>query len=155
MLVADGGCGHRELTNAALASECRHSPSSFFMTHVLTFSQLLERSFSGTKKLLKTYILGALILLTIMIVTRGIAAGLFVLSDASFLKDKLAVLIPIVIMGLIFTVISVITQILLNTFGLVLATDRKNEIKANLVKSCRYFWKLILGSIWTILFSFF
>ncbi len=124
------------------------------MTQVLTFSQLLERSFAETKKLLKTFVLGALILLAIMIVARGIAAGLFALSDATFLKDDLAILIPVVLMGFVFTLISAFTQTLFNMFAIIVAVDRKNDLKAAIVKSCRYFWKLILGGIWIMLRSF-
>jgi hypothetical protein len=142
-----------KLTTADTASEYGHSPSSF-MTHVLTFSQLFERSFAETKKLLKTYILGALLLFTIMVVTRGIGAAFFAVSKVSIVADNLAVIVPVVLVGFIFSLASEVTKMLLNTFGLVLAVDRKKEIKAGIVKSSHYFWRLILGSIWMVLRSF-
>lgn len=129
--------------------------SLFLMSHqALTFSEIVTRSYTTTLTLLKTYILGALLLTVASLVFRGIGGGLFALADLPAIKDNLGLFAVLGIIGLGFTIAGVIFQILQSMYALVIAVDHTKHVKAGILKAYRNLWRLILGLIWVMLRSF-
>lgn len=120
----------------------------------LTFSQLVDRSYKATTPLLKTYILGALLLIVIFMIFRGIGTGLFLLADHPAFQDNLILVLTAGIIGLVFTVASIVVQMIQNMYALVVAVDRTKSVKAGIGKAFRYLWRLLLGGVWIMLRSF-
>ncbi len=124
------------------------------MSHVLTLSQLIERSVSETKKVLKTYILGSLIFLSIIIVARAIGTGFAAVGNLPEVHENFFLVIPLGLMAIFFILVSVFFQVLFNMFSLIFAVDRKSSIRSGITLSFRYFWRLLFGNIWLILRSY-
>lgn len=124
------------------------------MAQALTFSQIITNSYAVTKTLLKTYVLGALLLLFISIIFRGIGSGLFVVTDIPALSHNIMIVTTAAIIGFAFTIIGAIFQMLQTMYALVLATDRTQTVKGGIQKAWRYLWKLILGGLWMMVRSY-
>lgn len=125
------------------------------MTHeALTFSEIADRSYKATVSLLKTYMVGAIVLVGLSLVLRGIAAGLFSIADMPEFHSNLVVVLMAGIIGVACAVASVLLQILQTMYALVVAVDRSKDVKISILKAWRYLWRLILGGIWIMLRSF-
>lgn len=124
------------------------------MTQVLTFSELMNRSFQLTKSLLRTFVVGSLILMAISFVFRFLGGGLLTLSDSAPVSKNVGLLVSLSLMGIASTVVGAVVQVLQNVYGLVLAIDRKTDVQAGIKKAWKSLWKLILGGIWIAIRSF-
>ena len=120
----------------------------------LTFSQLVDRSYKAMQPLLKTYILGALGLIVVFMILRGIGSGLIALADMPGVQDNVILVITLIIIGFLFTLTSIVIQMLQNMYALVIAVDRTNNVKAGIRKTLQYLWRLLLGGVWIMLRSF-
>ncbi|MBP7114094.1 MAG: hypothetical protein KBA40_01435 [Candidatus Peribacteraceae bacterium] len=124
------------------------------MTQPLTFSELVDRSYKAMQPLLKTYILGALLLIIVSLIFRGIGGGLIALADHPAVQENLVLVLTAVIIGFLCTIVSVIVQMAQNIYALVIAVDRTKNVKAGIRKTFQYLWRLLLGGIWIMLRSF-
>lgn len=124
------------------------------MAQTLTFSQLIDSSYKVTRSLLKTYILGALVLMLISLLLRGISAGFFAVIELPTIENNLIVLITVFFLGIVFAIAGAIFQILQTMFALIVAIDRTKDVKAGVRKTWKSLWKLIVGGIWMMLRSF-
>ncbi len=126
----------------------------FFMAQALTFSQIITNSYAVTKTLLKTYVLGALLLIVISMIFRGIGALLFSVGEITVLSDNMMIVITAGVIGFAFTIVGVIFQMLQTMYALVLATDRTQTVKGGIQKAWRYLWRLLVGGMWIMLRSY-
>ncbi len=124
------------------------------MAQALTFSEIVDRSFTLTKRLLKTYVLGALALIALSMAMRGIGGGLFALADVPMIHDNIVLMLTVGCIGLAFAIAGVLLQVLQTMYTCVIAVDRKKDVKAGVRKAWKYLWRLILGGIWTTIRSF-
>lgn len=124
------------------------------MAQALTFSEIVYRSYKATASHLKTYILGALALIVLSMVMRGVGGGLFALTDTPMVSDNIILALSAGLIGLVFTVAGVLLQILQTMYALIIAVDRTQNVKAGVKKAWKYLWRLLLGGIWIMLRSF-
>lgn len=124
------------------------------MAQALTFSQLIGNSYGVTKSLLKTYVLGAVLLIVISMIFRGIGAGLFSVAEIPALSHNMMIVITAGVIGFACTIVGVIFQMLQTMYALILATDRTKTVKAGIQKAWRYLWRLLLGGMWIVLRSY-
>lgn len=124
------------------------------MTQALSFSEVFDRSYKATLGLLKTYIVGAFVLIVLSFLFRGLGSVIFIVLDMPVLSDNLALTVAAGIIGIACLIVSVVLQIMMTMYALVVAVDRTTDIKAGIRKTWRYLWKLMLGGIWIYLRSF-
>jgi len=128
--------------------------SHFSMAQALTFSQLIDSSYKITKPLLKTYIIGALALMIISLILRGIASGLFSVAELPGIENNLIVLITTFLLGVVFAIVGTVFQILQTMYALIIAVDRTKDVKAGVRKTWKSLWKLVLGGMWLMVRSY-
>ncbi len=125
-----------------------------FMAQALTFKQIIDRSYTVMTGLLKTYVLGSLLLFVIAIAGRFVGSGIFVAFESPALKENLALSVPLFLLAVAFMGVGVIAQMVQGNFALVLAVDRKCDVHPALKRSFLVLWRIILGGIWIMLRSF-
>lgn len=124
------------------------------MAQVLTFSQLLDTSYKTMKPLLKTYILGALLLLVIAMVLRGIGSALFAVLEMPGIENNILLLITVFCVGLAFIIAGAIAQIVQSLYALIIAVEGAKTVKEGIRKTWKSLWKLILGGLWMMVRSY-
>lgn len=154
MSAGDDGYGRKRLTIWGRASESEYPSPLSRMAHVLTFSEIIDRSLTATKKLLKTYILGSLALIVLYMILRGVGQGLFVLIAMPALQENLILIILAGIIGFCAFIVSFVLQFCQQCYALVLAVDQTNTIQKTLTKTMKNLWRLLLGGLWMFLRSF-